>query len=227
MNTPEKRITKHFRSGTSCHQCKNVKPVENLHACINNVQKNGNCRKKYCGHCIRRYIAIAPDLMSNNEFICPSCLGICGCSVCRDPNKSKTHVADLYRNRSKQPIKVSRTIRIIKGVQRDIVTAYPRDRNKDIQKYKMFLEDTNINEHGMNKADIYGEDFLFLGKINAPDKIVDKDDKVVIGILRSLKTETKEELRKIISFSSLTFEEKFALVKRILDCAINERSQAK
>ena len=46
-----------------------------------------------------------------------------------------------------------------------------------------------IHKHGINMAEIYGDEFSCLERINFPDKIIDKGDKEAINILISLKTE--------------------------------------
>ena len=87
---------------------------------------------------------------------------------------------------------------MITGVQNNIVIVYPRDWDKEIQEYKLFLVNMCINKHGINNTRICDEEFSFLGKFYFPDKITDKNYKDALNVLRSLNAVTEEEIRNYI-----------------------------
>lgn len=73
--------------GTSCHQCKNTKPLKKLAFCSNQFNKRTkpemrSCRKKYCDSCLRKfYSELLPEL-PNTGWICASCQRRCVCAAC-------------------------------------------------------------------------------------------------------------------------------------------------
>lgn len=67
--------------GITCHQCRQ-KTLD-----MKTICRSGRCtgtRGQFCGPCLRnRYGEDAREALQNPEWICPSCRGICNCSLCR------------------------------------------------------------------------------------------------------------------------------------------------
>eukprot|EP00475_Leptophrys_vorax_P003677 TRINITY_DN12156_c0_g1_i1.p1 TRINITY_DN12156_c0_g1~~TRINITY_DN12156_c0_g1_i1.p1 ORF type:complete len:722 (-),score=157.48 TRINITY_DN12156_c0_g1_i1:402-2489(-) len=73
-------------AGSSCHQCKSRRNVNDLIFCTNVVldKKNKSCRKKYCEHCLKKfYHEDAKDIPDRGNWSCPSCRKLCCCAACR------------------------------------------------------------------------------------------------------------------------------------------------
>jgi hypothetical protein len=80
--------------GTSCHQCKNARSLDQLAHCSNLFNKRTSsemrhCRKKFCLGCLSK--SGIPYQQGTTTWICPSCRGICRCAACsRKRRKSST-----------------------------------------------------------------------------------------------------------------------------------------
>ena len=85
-------------NGSSCHQCKSLRPVNQLMYCCNNKKRGSksvqhankpSCRKKFCDVCLSKFYGQRPssDEMirsgTDSSWECPSCVGICTCAACR------------------------------------------------------------------------------------------------------------------------------------------------
>ena len=84
-------------SGSSCHQCKSRRSMNNLIFCSNmftkrskdkkrNKEKRHVCRKKYCDQCLQKfYHEKAPSKRQDpsSTWLCPACRGLCCCAACR------------------------------------------------------------------------------------------------------------------------------------------------
>ncbi|CEO94768.1 Zinc-finger domain-containing protein [Plasmodiophora brassicae] len=74
--------------GTSCHQCKNARTIDQLAFCSNKFAKRTSadmrkCRKKFCQGCLAKFYNDSIDnAKSRNDWICPSCRGCCRCAAC-------------------------------------------------------------------------------------------------------------------------------------------------
>jgi hypothetical protein len=73
------------KGGSSCHQCKSRRNFTALTYCTSNLdKKNKKCRKKFCGHCLKKfYKENAADITEGMRWRCPSCRKICCCAACR------------------------------------------------------------------------------------------------------------------------------------------------
>ena len=88
-------------NGSSCHQCKSLRPVNQLMYCCNNKKRGSkasqqqrdatkpSCRKKFCDVCLAKFYGQKPssdDMIrsgTDSSWECPSCVGICTCAACR------------------------------------------------------------------------------------------------------------------------------------------------
>jgi Zinc-finger domain of monoamine-oxidase A repressor R1 len=87
-------------SGSSCHQCKSRRTMDQLVFCCNMFnrrqkgkkraasgrEKRSDCRKKYCDQCLMKFYRETPPLKRqhpSSNWPCPSCRGICRCAACR------------------------------------------------------------------------------------------------------------------------------------------------
>jgi hypothetical protein len=80
-NNPNKK----GKGGSSCHQCKSRRNFTALTYCTSNLdKKNKRCRKKFCGHCLKKFYKENPShIADRNNWKCPSCRKICCCAACR------------------------------------------------------------------------------------------------------------------------------------------------
>jgi hypothetical protein len=71
--------------GSSCHQCKSRRRVDDLIFChFVADKKSKGCRKKYCEHCLRKfYREEVSEIPDRSTWSCPSCRKICCCAACR------------------------------------------------------------------------------------------------------------------------------------------------
>ena len=77
--------TNRTSKGTSCHQCKSKKLINELIYCKNSPEnKTRVCKKKYCCSCIQKFYSTkyTQDTLNTGQFLCPSCLNICKCALC-------------------------------------------------------------------------------------------------------------------------------------------------
>ena len=91
-------------NGSSCHQCKSRRPVNQLMFCCNNKKRGHRsvhallgtgegrrppCRKKFCDLCLAKFYDQHPSSQemissgSESRWQCPSCRGFCTCAACR------------------------------------------------------------------------------------------------------------------------------------------------
>lgn len=70
------------KGGSSCHQCKSRRNFNALTYCTSNLdKKNKKCRKKFCGHCLKKFYKVS-------AAVCVSCMlsdGVCGHSFGQCP----------------------------------------------------------------------------------------------------------------------------------------------
>ena len=73
------------KGGSSCHQCKSRRNDSALTYCTSNLdKKNKRCRKKFCGHCLKKFYKETPQgIPDRTTWKCPSCRKICCCAACR------------------------------------------------------------------------------------------------------------------------------------------------
>eukprot|EP00808_Paulinella_micropora_P030991 g78625.t1 len=73
------------KGGSSCHQCKSRRNFTALTYCTSNLdKKNKKCRKKFCGHCLKKFYKENPGTIPDKTaWKCPSCRKICCCAACR------------------------------------------------------------------------------------------------------------------------------------------------
>jgi len=84
LNPPKKKKIK-GKGGSSCHQCKSRRNFTALTYCTSNLdKKNKKCRKKFCGHCLKKFYKETPQAIADKAcWRCPSCRKICCCAACR------------------------------------------------------------------------------------------------------------------------------------------------
>lgn len=63
------------KGGSSCHQCKSRRNEVALTYCTSNLdKKNKKCRKKFCGHCLKKFYKETPQQIADKtNWKCPSC----------------------------------------------------------------------------------------------------------------------------------------------------------
>jgi len=70
------------QDGTTCHQCRQ-KTTD-----VKTVCRSGNCagvRGYFCGVCLlNRYGQNAREALKDPNWICPPCMDVCNCSICRN-----------------------------------------------------------------------------------------------------------------------------------------------
>lgn len=72
------------KGGSSCHQCKSRRNFGALLYCTSNLdKKNKRCRKKFCGHCLKKFYKESSVPADKTTWRCPSCRKICCCAACR------------------------------------------------------------------------------------------------------------------------------------------------
>lgn len=73
------------QGGSSCHQCKSRRNFTALTYCTSNLdKKNKKCRKKFCGHCLKKFYKETPQAIADKtSWRCPSCRKLCCCAACR------------------------------------------------------------------------------------------------------------------------------------------------
>jgi hypothetical protein len=73
------------KGGSSCHQCKSRRNLTALTYCSATLdKKNKKCRKKFCGHCLKKFYKESPVQIANKgNWQCPSCRKICCCAACK------------------------------------------------------------------------------------------------------------------------------------------------
>jgi hypothetical protein len=83
--SPEKKKKIKGKGGSSCHQCKSRRNDSALTYCTSNLdKKNKKCRKKFCGHCLKKFYKETPQgIPDRTAWKCPSCRKICCCAACR------------------------------------------------------------------------------------------------------------------------------------------------
>lgn len=66
-------------------QCKSRRNFTALTYCTSLLdKKNKKCRKKFCGHCLKKFYKELPAAPSEKgTWECPSCRRICCCAACR------------------------------------------------------------------------------------------------------------------------------------------------
>lgn len=75
--------------GSSCHQCKNIKPHSSLACCTHVFAKRTKpdtrtCRKKYCDSCLAKYYnVLLINVQHDSQWVCASCRGVCSCAACQ------------------------------------------------------------------------------------------------------------------------------------------------
>lgn len=70
------------KGGSSCHQCKSRRNFTALTYCTSNLDQKKKCRKKFCGHCLKKFYKESPLLIPDkNNWKCPSCRKICCCAA--------------------------------------------------------------------------------------------------------------------------------------------------
>lgn len=89
--------------GTSCHQCKNARPMTQLAFCSTLFNKRTsadmrNCRKKFCQGCLTKFYGDSIENSHKAGWICPSCRGICRCAACaRKRRKNKEVIGAAFQ----------------------------------------------------------------------------------------------------------------------------------
>eukprot|EP01083_Nonionella_stella_P098566 277209_1 len=82
--TIDKKMDAKLAAGSSCHQCKSRRSLDNLIFCTNIIEKsNKSCRKKYCEHCLRKFYSEEVEKDARHIWVCASCRKICCCAACR------------------------------------------------------------------------------------------------------------------------------------------------
>jgi hypothetical protein len=86
--------------GTSCHQCKNARSIEQLAFCSNLFNKRTKqdfrtCRKKYCEICLRKFYNESLETARQPDWVCPSCRGVCRCAACTRKRNKNPELAAL------------------------------------------------------------------------------------------------------------------------------------
>jgi len=91
-------------SGSSCHQCKSRRSMNNLIFCCNMFTKRNKdkqrktgekrhvCRKKYCDQCLQKFYHEKPPAQRqdpSSNWPCPACRGLCCCAACRRQKAKK------------------------------------------------------------------------------------------------------------------------------------------
>jgi hypothetical protein len=79
------------KGGSSCHQCKSRRNFIALTYCTSKLdKKNKRCRKKFCGHCLRKFYKESAEMLDKNTWRCPSCRKICCCAACKRRKTKET-----------------------------------------------------------------------------------------------------------------------------------------
>lgn len=88
---PKKQKVK-GQGGSSCHQCKSRRNFTALTYCTSNLdKKNKKCRKKFCGHCLKKFYKETPQAIADKtSWRCPSCRKLCCCAACRRRKTKET-----------------------------------------------------------------------------------------------------------------------------------------
>lgn len=73
------------KAGSSCHQCKSRRNLVALTYCTSTLdKKNKKCRKKFCGHCLKKFYKENAQVIADTQnWRCPSCRRICCCAACK------------------------------------------------------------------------------------------------------------------------------------------------
>lgn len=72
-----------------CHQCQAPQSVWSVVRC-SNPTKEANCREAFCFKCLsQNYPQMYGGVFKGLCWLCPGCVGLCQCEICKDPVKKQ------------------------------------------------------------------------------------------------------------------------------------------